>query len=61
MTLINFISFLDIDECMVNPCKNGQCKNTFGSFMCTCSPGYVVDETGLNCVGKYCLDSYIPT
>lgn len=50
---IFYIVLSDVNECLMEPCKDGgKCKNTFGSFMCTCSPGYTVDETGLKCVGK---------
>ena len=44
----------DIDECAVN---NGDCHthavcgNTFGSFTCTCRPGYTGD--GVTCSGIY--------
>uniref|UniRef100_A0A8C9TKS1 EGF-like domain-containing protein n=1 Tax=Scleropages formosus TaxID=113540 RepID=A0A8C9TKS1_SCLFO len=31
----------DVDECMTNPCSNGgQCKNTYGSYKCSCSRGF---------------------
>ena len=53
--------FVDINECLVNPCDGGRCKNTFGSFMCTCDNGYVVDETGLKCVGKSTVLNHAPT
>lgn len=43
---------LDVNECLMNPCVDAKCKNTFGSFICTCDEGYTVDETGLTCVGK---------
>lgn len=44
----------DIDECRVmgNLCKNGQCLNTLGSYVCTCKPGYTTDISGTLCVGK---------
>ncbi|XP_045916528.1 thrombomodulin [Micropterus dolomieu] len=35
---------IDIDECSGNYCDQG-CKNTFGSYVCTCLPGYtLVDQ-----------------
>ena len=42
----------DIDECneMDNLCQNGRCSNTFGSFMCTCNDGYVIDDANAMCV-----------
>uniref|UniRef100_A0A3Q3R5T2 Thrombomodulin n=2 Tax=Monopterus albus TaxID=43700 RepID=A0A3Q3R5T2_MONAL len=32
---------IDIDECGGNYCDQ-QCKNTFGSYVCTCRPGYTL-------------------
>lgn len=32
-------------------CKGGDCKNTFGSYACTCRPGYKLDESRQTCVG----------
>ena len=49
-----FFFFLkDIDECKAYPDKchvNALCKNTHGSHVCTCKPGYTGD--GHNCTGK---------
>ena len=47
----------DIDECVEVPdiCKNGQCQNTFGSFICICPLGYRLDTTTQECVGKCSL------
>ncbi|XP_070705454.1 thrombomodulin-like [Pempheris klunzingeri] len=36
---------IDMDECSFNYCDQG-CVNTFGSYMCSCSPGYTL-------VGEY--------
>lgn len=45
-----FLPCLDIDECAVN---NGgcmhECKNTIGSYVCSCHNGYVLHENGLDC------------
>lgn len=43
---------IDVDECETEPCINGECKNTKGSFVCTCSVGSTLDNTGLECIGK---------
>ena len=34
--------------------KNGLCQNTFGSYICICPPGYRLDQTLQECVGKIC-------
>ncbi|XP_005746909.1 fibrillin-1 isoform X1 [Pundamilia nyererei] len=39
----------DIDECINNPCVNGQCINTDGSFRCECPMGYRLDISGVRC------------
>ena len=45
-------SLPDIDECKINVChQNASCTNTKGSYICTCSPGYIGD--GLDCKGKF--------
>ena len=46
----NCIIYLDINECLTNPCDaNAQCVDTVGSFMCTCDTGFFGD--GFNCAG----------
>ncbi|KAK7912579.1 hypothetical protein WMY93_012790 [Mugilogobius chulae] len=40
---------VDIDECLNNPCVNGQCINTDGSFRCECPMGFSLDTTGVTC------------
>ena len=46
-----FYDFTDIDECKGNhSCHvNATCKNTKGSYVCTCNPGYV--GNGSDCTG----------
>lgn len=41
----------DLNECMVfrGLCANGRCRNTIGSFVCDCNPGFAVDNLGTNC------------
>ena len=43
---------LDVDECInMSPCdENEICTNTFGSYNCSCAPGY--EQTGDVCTGK---------
>lgn len=44
------VFFTDIDECAVN---NGgcmhECRNTIGSYVCSCHNGYVLHDNGLDC------------
>jgi len=53
MAILNdsLISFIDIDECYENPkiCLNGKCRNTPGSYICECQPGYTVSPDGTFC------------
>lgn len=50
-----FLSPTDVDECKSNPCVNGECKNSDGSFVCLCSVGSSLDSTSLECIGKSAL------
>ena len=47
MTVEWFTDLIDIDECShFSPChNNGTCRNTPGSFSCTCHRGWM----GANC------------
>lgn len=49
------LSVADVDECKSNPCINGDCKNSQGSFVCLCSIGSSLDSTGLECIGQSLL------
>ena len=48
-----FLSILDQDECSDNNggCAHA-CRNTNGSFICTCNPGYKLAPNNKDCVGK---------
>ena len=49
-----FLNFVDIDECLSNPCHaNASCNDTNGSFTCQCNVGY--SGNGLNCSSKNIL------
>ena len=52
MSTAFFFDYLDIDECDDNTTcsENANCKNTIGSFICTCKTGYSGD--GKTCTGK---------
>ena len=50
----NCYLILDVDECAIktdNCSLNATCKNTEGSFDCSCIPGYV--GNGTSCAGIY--------
>lgn len=46
----NYYFFLDVNECehIPSPCQFS-CTNTEGSFVCSCSPGYVLNPDGVTC------------
>lgn len=46
---IKYIS--DVDECVSNPCINGDCANTLGSYHCKCHEGYQGTPTKQACIG----------
>lgn len=48
---------IDIDECAFYYCDQG-CENTFGSYVCSCAPGYTLVEQ-YKCVGNE--DDMVPT
>ena len=51
--------FLDVDECssIADICDvNAACKNTKGSYTCTCKAGYTGD--GQTCSGKMFCNVY---
>lgn len=47
------LCFTDINECKVLPnlCKNGECINKLGSFLCHCNVGYTNDFSSTSCIG----------
>ena len=50
--LCNF-AHVDINECTMssNPCDQN-CTNNNGSFVCSCTNGYVLDDDQRSCDGK---------
>ena len=51
--------FVDIDECLIqNKCGiDGVCKNTLGSFKCSCKQGF--KNVMGNCIGKFIICCFI--
>lgn len=45
------LSLADIDECERQPCGNGTCKNTVGSYNCLCFPGFELTHNN-DCMGE---------
>ena len=53
-----FLSFLDADECLYDPCGSDQlCVNTAGSYFCTCNVGYVYNLINKTCNGNHFFGS----
>ena len=39
--IITLLNFIDVDECLSFPCKNGgSCYDNVGSYSCICAPGW---------------------
>ena len=47
------ISYLDVNECVLNGGCEHQCENKNGSFICQCNRGYSLSGNGKSCIGKY--------
>lgn len=59
MVTMHACAFTDIDECALaavtglQACQgDAECKNTPGSFTCSCPSGYVMALHGQSCVGE---------
>ena len=53
--MVDSVLIVDIDECAVdthNCHADATCKNTIGSFTCTCNVGYT--GNGVSCTGMKC-------
>ena len=47
-------NFLDIDECISNPCHtNAECKDDINSYTCKCKEGFA--GNGNSCTGIICM------
>ena len=46
--------YLDVNECLINNagCKHN-CKNTDGSYYCTCNSGFELSSDNHKCEGNY--------
>lgn len=54
---------IDLNECnqAPKPC-NFICKNTEGSYQCSCPKGYILQDDGRSCKGKVeCAFTHSPT
>lgn len=48
-----FFLILDLNECNQSPKPcNFICKNTEGSYQCSCPKGYILQEDGRSCKGE---------
>ena len=45
----------DKDECEEdNPCEQ-ECRNTFGSYVCSCRNGFLESNDSSSCIGKFII------
>ena len=62
ITLFNFSTYIDIDECQ-DPAQGGQCTqlcyNTPGSYYCDCNTGYRLAGDGITCEGMHTWINWI--
>ena len=40
LSILTFVIFLDIDDCLLDPCFYGSCVDGVDSYRCTCMTGY---------------------
>ena len=43
---------VDKDECEQDPCADGTCVNTVGSYKCICPNGMELMKDGVTCEGQ---------
>ena len=55
---ITFRVILDTDECArnISGC-NQNCTNTKGSYVCSCYPGYEIENDNKTCIGKHLMQT----
>ena len=47
-SMYSFLSYLDIDDCQPNPCKNdGVCEDGANSFTCNCAHGFIGEDCNI--------------
>ena len=57
LSLIFLYLYLAIDECINNPCHSGTCKNSPGSYKCTCPPEWEGEDCQSKSHNKFCMDT----
>ena len=57
LTLSLFYLYLDIDECINNPCHSGTCKNSPRSYKCTCPPEWEGEDCQSKPHNKFCMET----
>ena len=59
LTTVYITFFTEINECVSDPCLNGQCTDQISGYMCTCTAGYTgsICETGMFYIAVQNTDS----
>ena len=48
-SMYSFLSYLDIDDCQPNPCKNdGVCEDGANSYTCNCAHGFIGEDCSIS-------------
>ena len=55
--LISQNMYVDINECSANHDCQHMCHNTYGSYLCSCPPGFRLHDDGRRCISKWFLRS----
>ena len=57
--VMHYFPFADVDECSrgLHGCE-GECRDTDGSYECSCSPGLRLSDNGRDCTGTYIIQTH---